>query len=145
MEKNRKKHMPYNQMIAFLTTDNPKSLAELSESVREWFSKDREMKISFDTAPFGIGEHLVLNWDNWYLRLYFEMHEDVTIQAQDVATRLASDRPDQQAIANCKRRVRIVATDEPEPDHITQHIIATEFLQQLPGSVMYDPTRDELF
>jgi hypothetical protein len=137
--------MPYNQMIAFLTTDRPASLEELAEGVREWFSKDREMVISFDMAPFGIGEHIVLNWDDWYLRFYFEMHEDVAIQAQDVATRLASDRPNQQAIANCTRRIRIVATDEPKPDHITQHIIATEFLQQLPGSVMYDPNRDELF
>jgi hypothetical protein len=137
--------MPYNQMIAFLTTDKPKSLEELAESLREWFAKDSEMMMSFDTAPFGIGEHIVLNWDNWYLRFYFEMHEEVAIQAQDVAERLASDKPNQQTIASCVRRVRIVATDEPEPDHINQHIIATEFLQQLPGCVMYDPTRDELF
>lgn len=137
--------MPYNQMIAFLTTNNPESLEKLAEGVREWFEKDGEMEMSFDTAPFGIGEHIVLNWDNWYLRIYLETNEDVAIQAQDVATRLAADRPDRQAIANCIRRVRIVATDEPEPDHITEHIIATEFLQQLPGSVMYDPTRDELF
>jgi hypothetical protein len=137
--------MPYNQMIAFLTTNKPESLEELAGSVREWFVKDKEMVMSFDTAPFGIGEHIVLNWDNWYLRFYFETHEDVAIQAKDVAARLASNRPDQQAIADCHRRVRIVATDEPEPDHITEHIIATEFLQQLPGCVMYDPTRDELF
>ena len=137
--------MPYNQMIAFLTTDRPASLEELADGLREWFVKDTEMTMSFDTAPFGIGDHIVLNWDNWYLRFYFEWHEDVAIQAQDVAVRLASGRADQQSIANCTRRVRIVATDEPEPDHITQHIIATEFLQALPGSVMYDPTRDELF
>jgi hypothetical protein len=137
--------MPYNQIIAFLTTDSPASLVQLANDIREWFAKDPEMLMSFDTAPFGIGDHIVLKWDDWYLRFYFEMHDDVAIQAQDVAARLASDRPDQQAIANCIRRVRIVATDEPEPDHITQHIIATEFLQQLPGCVMYDHTRDELF
>lgn len=137
--------MPYNQMVAFLTTDKPESLEELAVGVREWFSKDKEMLMSFDTAPFGIGEHIVLNWENWYLRFYFEMHEGVAIQAQAIAARLASDRPDQQDIANCIRRVRIVASDEPEPDHITQYIIATEFLQQLPGCVMYDPTRGELF
>lgn len=137
--------MPYNQMIAFLTTDEPESLEELAESVREWFVKDKEMVMSFDTAPFGIGDHIVLNWDKWYLRFYFEKHDDVAIQAQDIATRLAIGRPDKQALANCTRRIRIVATDEPEPDHITEHIIATEFLQHLPGSVMYDPARDELF
>ena len=137
--------MSYNQMIAFLTTDEPKSLAELADGVRDWFARDEEMIMSFDTAPFGIGEHIVLNWDSWYLRFYFETHEEVADQAQDVAARLAVDRADQRAIANCARRVRIVATDEPEPDHITQHIMATEFLQQLPGCVMYDPNRDELF
>jgi hypothetical protein len=137
--------MPYNQMIAFLTSDSPASLAELADGIRDWFAKDSEMLMSFDTAPFGIGEHIVLNWDKWYLRFYFERHEDVAIQARDSAARLAPDRPDHQAIASCTRQVRIVATDEPEPDHITQHILATEFLQQIPGSVMYDPTRDELF
>ncbi|MFZ6026394.1 MAG: hypothetical protein ACOYYS_01650 [Chloroflexota bacterium] len=137
--------MPYNQMIALLTSNSPASLDELADGIRNWFAKDSEMLMSFETAPFGIGEHIVLNWDKWYLRFYFEIHEDVAIQARDIAARLASGRPDYQAIANCTRRVRIVATDEPEPDHITQHIIATEFLQQLSGSVMYDPTRDELF
>lgn len=137
--------MSYNQMIAFLTTDKPESLEELAESVREWFVEDKEVVMSFDTAPFGIGDHIVLNWDNWYLRFYFEKHDDVAIQAQDIATRLATGRPDKQALADCIRRIRIVATDEPEPDHITEHIIATEFLQHLPGSVMYDPARDELF
>lgn len=137
--------MPYNQMIAFLTSNSPADLDELADGVRDWFAKDSELVLSFDTAPFGIGQHIVLNWDTWYLRFYFETHEDVAIQAQAVASRLASDRPDQQAIATCTRRVRIIATDEPEPDHITQHIMATEFLQHLPGSVMYDPTRDELF
>ena len=132
-------------MIAFLTMDSPTSLEELADGVSEWFSKDSEMKMSFDTAPFGLGDHIVLKWDDWYLRFYFERHEDVAIQAQDVAARLATDRPDRQSIANSTKRVRIVATDEPEPDHITQHIIATEFLQNLPGSVMYDPNRDELF
>jgi len=137
--------MAYNQMIALLTTDKPESLEELAEGLRQWFAKDGDMKMSFDTAPFDIGEHIVLKWDSWYLRFYFETHEDVMIQAQDVAARLATGRPDHEAIANCVRRVRIVATDEPEPDHITQHIMATEFLQQLPGCVMYDPARDELF
>ncbi len=137
--------MPYNQMIAFLTSDSPASLDELADDIRDWFAKDSEMLMSFDTAPFGIGKHIALNWDNWYLRFYFEMHEDVAIQARDIAARLAPDRPDHQTLANCTRQVRIIATDEPEPDHLTQHIIATEFLQQLPGSVMYDPTRDELF
>jgi hypothetical protein len=137
--------MPYNQMIAFLTGDKPKTLEELVDGVREWFAKDPQMTLSFDTAPFGIGDHIVTNWDTWYLRFYFESHEEVAEQAQDIAARLASGRPDRQAIANCTRRVRIVATDEPEPDHITQHIMATEFLQTLPGCVMYDPNRDELF
>jgi hypothetical protein len=138
-------HMAYNQMIAFLTAEEPASLEELSVGVRDWFSKDDEIAISFDTAPFGIGEHIVLNWDDWYLRFYLEAHEDVALQAQDVAARLAAGRPDREAIATCTRRVRIAATDELEPDHLTQHIMATEFLQQLPGSVMYDPNRDELF
>ena len=95
--------------------------------------------------PFARWPALLLRWDHWSVRLAYDVGDPVLADSRYIQ-RVAGDMvpygmpPD--SIGRCGRRLRAVFGDDPEREYTTPILAVIDFLQDIPGAVLFDTARE---
>ena len=135
--------MGYNQIVAFLT----------SENCPDFETFEKELQESAPDATFEHEEHpwdpnsrgYFLRWDKWWINLFYEVHDQVILKAQKVAEECKDESFDKEEISKATKQIRMYAKEEAEPDHLNEYINIMDFLERIPGAVMYNRDKKELY
>jgi hypothetical protein len=130
-------------LYALLTDEAPAISNEtLARDLQQWFKNHTDFWIKTEKLPFGNRENLILRWPSWGIRVAYEEGEKVESDSVEIQKLLASAAPCD--LSRFRRRVRVVFGDDDGREHTNETIHMMDFLQRIPGAVVFDPQQNEI-
>lgn len=114
----------------------------LAINLQEYFRNEEFFSLEFETLPFAATQTLFLHFGEWGARVCYEEGQDITGDSVEIGRIVASSAP--WDLAQADRRIRVVCGDDPNKTHTNQMIYLMEFLNEIPGAVIFDPQRNDL-
>ncbi|MGN6153627.1 MAG: hypothetical protein ACTHOH_16720 [Lysobacteraceae bacterium] len=122
--------------------DSEISINYLEKSLAEYFSEDDEFSMEIEEDPFDAGENnLLLSWGDWWIRVFYEVGEDIKEDSQEMAK--YAESPFGDAVASLDRRVRVLFEDDDDMQYTNHTIIMIDFLEQRDDLVIFDPLNNK--
>ena len=132
--------MGYNQIVAYFT-DWPDNFSELEKEIKDWL---QGKEIEYHEHPYDPNAKLFrIHWDEWFIRFYYEFNGEVERRAEGIASK-NENHPKASLIAKASKRLRMLGKNEEEPDHLNEYIDAMDFMENLPGAILYDCGKEEI-
>lgn len=131
------------ELIALLTDGSDIDLGRLTHLLREEFASDPGAVVGLEAYPLTESRYVAVRWGGWSFRLSYEDEPHVQVEAQEIAETYAGSRPDRGLIAGCRRRISMVADDDPGMDHFNDYCFIVQRLEEQAGVILFDPQAQE--
>ncbi len=113
------------------------SIDSLEVLLRDYFSAVHGFHIEREEDPFGgEGGNLLLSWDDWWIRVFYERGEDVLADSQEMANLANSIRREKICVSD--RRVRVVFADDDDRFYTNHTIFMMDFLEARADLFVFD-------
>jgi hypothetical protein len=127
------------ELIALLTDGSDLDLERLTHLLRERFASVPGAVVRLEEYPRIESQYVAVRWGDWSFRLSYEDKPHVREESQEIAEAYGGSRPDRGLIAGCRRRISMVADDDPGMDHFNDYCFIVQRLEKQPGVILFDP------
>lgn len=131
-------------IYALLSKNSPEvTLNSLQEGLRDFFSRTDEgvFTLEMEENPFDPKEtNILLTWNGkWWIRVFYEtgasVADDSLVISQSAVGGQVVD------IAKIDRRIRVLFADDKSRNYTNHLIFTVDFLQEIPGVIIFDPQK----
>ena len=130
-------------LLALLTEQSPAMSNEsLANELREYFANQEDFSLKFERLPFAKTDTLALRWGSWLMRVAYEEGSRIQDESAQIQEILGDRSP--RELSSIDRRVRVVFGDDDDREYTNQIIDMMQFLQDIPGSIVFDPQQNHL-
>jgi hypothetical protein len=131
-------------ILTMLSKDSPPfNVNRLLQDLENNFPKDDGYRISKSFMPFSKYETLFLSINDWSATFDYEDDSDVLEDSKGISETLGPISTNY--LTTAERRIRAVFGDDDAGDYVNEVIYALEFLSDIPGVVLYDPQKGDIF
>lgn len=123
--------------LVLIPDQHPLTFEELASKIQAKFSRHSNTTIEI------VKSRILIHVGEWTLRLTWEDQPHVAEESAEIASFIK--HPDQDIVAQCSRRITTGGDDDPNMDHINDHIFVLEVFDSIPGLYYYDPTSGDFF
>ena len=115
---------------------------DISERLAAFFSGEKGVDISFEENPFDASaKNILLAWDGWWARLFYEQGREVLDDSRTIASICGENSSC--LVSSIDKRIRVLFPDDDSRIHTNHVIFVIEFLQSIPGLLIFDPQAKE--
>jgi hypothetical protein len=114
----------------------------LASDLEHFFRNEEHFSIQFEQLPFVKKKNLALWWGNWLVRVHYEEGANVVEDSAEISKIVGAAAPSN--LAGRNRRIRVVFGQDDEREYTNEIIRLMDFLQMIPGTVMFDPQQRDL-
>lgn len=135
--------MSFNMLGLIIDKETEFTVADLKEKFTTYFSNTVDFSIEYEEAQFdGDEKNLVLRWGDWWTRVFYEtgsyVHDDSIEIAEVMVQKCSID-----GLSDVDKRIRVLFFDDNDKKYTNEILYIIEFLEDLPGVIVYDPNRIE--
>lgn len=113
----------------------------LANELREYFANQENFSLKFERLPFAKTDTLALRWGSWLIRVAYEEGSRIQDESAQIQEILGDRSP--RELSSIDRRVRVVFGDDDDREYTNQIIDMMQFLQDIPGSIVFDPQQND--
>jgi len=115
------------------------SLADLRHELEKKFTHDARLHFRLDVNPFGTDEHLVLDWSNWAMSVFWDEGVEVLSDSEYIANTTGASSAEGRS-----RRIRVAFDCDPSGKFTNEAIYMVEWLQSIRDVIVFDPNSEEI-
>ena len=127
----------YYSSLVLIPNHHPLTLEELASRIQAKFSRRSDTTVEVNKS------RILIRVGDWTLRLTWEDQKHVAEESAEIASFIK--HPDQDMVAQCSRRISTGGDDDPNMDHINDHIFVLEVFDSIPDLYYYDPMGGDFF
>ncbi|KMW44347.1 hypothetical protein PQH03_20440 [Ralstonia insidiosa] len=130
-------------LLALLTEQSPViSNESLADELKAYFENEEDFSLKFERLPFAKTDTLALRWGNWLMRVAYEEGSRIQDESAQIQEILGKRSP--RELSGIDRRVRVVFADDNDREYTNQIVDMMQFLQDIEGSIVFDPQKNDL-
>ncbi|MCE2596387.1 hypothetical protein K6Y31_16440 [Motilimonas cestriensis] len=119
------------------------NIEKLSEQLSSFFKETENFSIEYEDDPFEEeSQNLLLRWGDWWIRVFFESGELVAQSSCEIAEILPPNSVE--GLSGVDKRVRVLFADDEQREFTNEILYMMVFLETIPGTIIYDPQKNEL-
>src|SRR2546423_950535 len=109
-------------LVALLTDEAAATLAQVGQHLKRTFTSDPNAEVLLEE-----GRSLVARWKDWAFQIPYEAGPHVLEESREIAEHHhGPDRPDQDRIAACRRRITVTGSEDPNMEHFNDYLLLEE-------------------
>lgn len=130
-------------LYALLGPDAPAMTAEsLAADLKKHFAAEKALSIDIREEPFSDTPVIALRWGGWGISVTYERDDEVLEDSREIQRLVGAAAPWDVSVVD--RRIRAVFGNDASREHTNETIFMMEFLEGVPGALVFDPQQKKL-